>query len=145
MTQKAGTTAQWERPWYAPFELPREGIQQVEVLKVLVETKMVQSKAEGRRLLQQERVWDCNVVELDTNDKPIVMLTKLASEERHAFAEPGNRWVIGNAKYVLTSRGTIFDPVKNGIIEFVLAPKNDPRCNSGAAARIVRWALGRFH
>lgn len=55
-----GITPSWQRPCYVRIQMPRThwGVWDIDLLKLLVETKMAQSMTEARRVLFEQRlIW----------------------------------------------------------------------------------------
>lgn len=103
---KAGTTAHWQRPVHAVYRAP--GFTEVDLFDVLTATKMAQSMAEARRLIRQGRVWSID------ERQP----RRLTNRKFRPF--PGERLVVGEPKFVETSRGAVLDVTKGKIVLFRL-------------------------
>lgn len=54
---KAGTTPSWQRPFWVEVFNETDAWQEWNMLKLLVETKMAQSMAEAKRMLEQNIIW----------------------------------------------------------------------------------------
>lgn len=59
MNTAKGTTPAWMRPFKVAIDVSflREGFHDINVLEVLTRTKMAQSKAEAKRLVEQGILW----------------------------------------------------------------------------------------
>lgn len=132
MKQKAGTTEHWRCPWCALYELSTFWLQWVDVFDVLTKTKMAQSRAEGRRLLQQGRVWDLDYAELSDYGKIIHTPSKLCPNKHEVLVEPGNRWVIGKPVFI----NNILDLTQGKIILFYMKSRK-----SSWWKNLIYWIL----
>ncbi len=118
--KKAGTTPHWQRPYYVEYKMPKSETfcAEVDLLDVLVETKMVQSRAEARRLIKQGRVWDMDKATYDfkthTTRPELVRV-----EDRHYLSQEDCRIIIGSPVFYEHKGGHVLDTMKGVVIKFI--------------------------
>lgn len=56
LKQKAGTTNSWQRPTCPEIRLANEAWHEIDLLKLLVDTRMAQSIAEARRIVHDQNI-----------------------------------------------------------------------------------------
>ena len=117
---KAGTTPHWQRPYYVEYKMPKSETfcAEVDLLDVLVETKMVQSRAEARRLIKQSRIWDMDKVTQDPETGTFKM-EPVRVEDRHYLSEVDCRLIIGSPVFYEHKGRHILDITKGVIIKFI--------------------------
>lgn len=120
MMEKRGTTPGWLRPYYVEYKMPKSETfcAEVDLLDVLVETEMVQSRAEARRLITQGRVWDMDMMTYDPETRTI-KLEPAKVEDRHYLAEVDCRLIIGSPVFYEWKGGHVLDTTKGVIIKFI--------------------------
>ncbi len=117
---KAGTTPHWSRPYYVEYKMPKSETYcaQVDLLDVLVETAMAQSRAEARRLTKQGRVWDMDKVTIDLETGKFKM-KPVRVEDRHYLSQEDCRLIIGSPVFYKHRGSDVLDITKGVVIKFV--------------------------
>lgn len=117
---KKGTTSHWQRPFYVEYKMPASETFTVEVdlLDVLVETEMVQSRAEARRLIKQGRVWDMDKATYYPETRTIKM-EPVRVEDRHYLAQVDCRLIIGSPVFYEHKGSHVLDITKGVVIKFI--------------------------
>ena len=117
---KAGTTPHWQRPYYVEYKMPKSKtfVAKVDLLDVLVETEMVQSRAEARRLIKQGRIWDMDTMTYNPETRTTKM-EPIRVENRYYLAEVDCRLIIGSPVFYERKGRNVLDVMKGVVIKFI--------------------------
>lgn len=95
---KAGTTPAWKRPVMLKISLVnRDELTDIDLPKLLKETRMAQSMAEARRLIEQNIIWRDTEGEGTVWDR-MEKVKPFLHENRWLFVEPGDCLMVGRTK-----------------------------------------------